>query len=226
MPPKILIGLSFCLGILTTSCHATRDFAYYERKTRKFLEYYGHQEAKSVEIKEIENHLQMPGWTIKAYRLKNAIYINTAAFEQEAHGVNLFTCAHEAAHLVFHDTSAKGYDIEQEADTKAAQMLCNHGYAWAVQEKMNALQELIEHGVGEVSDEKHPRPTVVTQYEYLSQILDAYLAEHPFQARLLFMNSYLDAAILAGSHIMVGISGIIMGSQIGSFEQLKRKLGI
>jgi hypothetical protein len=205
---------------------AAYDFTYYEHKTRKFLEYYGYEAPQAIEIKEIEDHKKRPGWVIKAYRLKNTIYINSQAFETESHGVNLFTCAHESAHVVFHATTAKGYDIEQDADVKAAEMLCAHGYAWVVQEKIHNLALLIEQNVGDISDEKKPRPTVKTQHEYLTKILDAYLAQHPIQARLLKMNSYLDTALLAGSHLVVGISGIVMGAKIGSLDCIRKYLGI
>ena len=196
------------------TAHASYDFAYYAHKTRKFIEYFGHASADTVPIKPIEQYEKRAGWTINAYRTKEGIFLNTDVLLTEAHGINLFTCAHEAAHWVFHDIHAKGYDIEQDADTKAAEMLCNNGYAWVVQEKINDLATMIEDGHGQTIDPNKPRPTVQTRHQYLSHILDSYLTAHPLQAHLLTIRTSCDTCVLAGSHLLVGISGLILGTTL------------
>ena|ERR1700722_13258966 len=194
--------------------NAFYDFAHYEHKTRKFLEYYGHQTPGTVSIKPIEQYQNRPGWVIRAYRDQEGIHLNMDEFTAESHGINLFTCAHEAAHWVFHDISAKGYDIEQDADTKAAEMLCNNGYAWVVQEKITQLAAMIEEGHGDTSDANRPRPTVRTRHQYLSHILDSYLVSHPLQARFLKLHAGWDITLLIGSHIAAGLSGIALGAAL------------
>lgn len=150
-----------------------KPFSYYVRMTREFLYNFGCSDCDTVPIKKMGRYKSKPGWVVRAYRDSSGIYLNEEVFAQESVGSNLFTCAHEAAHHRFHKPGYVSLQIEREADTKAAKMLCDFGYTWVLQDKIDDFQELIEDGSGNWCDGKHP--TVRERRAYLKKILERYL---------------------------------------------------
>ena len=223
----LIAAVTATLGSLT-ALHAAYDFAYYEHKTRAFLNYYDCATHESVTIQPIKQTEHRPGWVINAFTNSTGIYLNMEEFTQNSCGLNLFICAHEAAHWAFHGEFSKiTYELEQDADMKAAEMLCCHGYAWVVQEKIDALQTIIEDNeefADRINEEK-PRPTIRTRHQYLTHTLEAYLETHPMQKRILKLYKGWDAALLIGSHTVIGVSCFIAGIKLHTFDMFKNMMG-
>jgi hypothetical protein len=223
----IIITVAMPLCSITT-LRAAHDFAYYEQKTRTFLNYYGCQTYETVTIQPIKQTEKRPGWIINAFTNSTGIYLNMEEFEQHRCGLNLFICAHEAAHWVFHGEHSKiTYELEQDADVKAAEMLCSHGYAWVVQEKIDDLREIIEDNadLADRTNEEKPRPTIRTRHQYLTHILESYLEMHPMQKRILHLYKGWDTALLVGSHTLVGVSCLVAGIKLHTFGMFKKIIG-
>ncbi len=207
------------------SMHAAYDFSYYEQKTRTFLNYYGCSTHATVSIQPIQQTEKRPGWIISAFTNSTGIYLNMEEFEHNHYGINLFTCAHEAAHWAFHSEHLKiTYDLEQDADIKAAEMLCTYGYAWVVQEKINELEAIIEEDQERADkfNEEKPRPTIRTRHHYLSHILETYLEKHPLQKRILTLHKGWDTVVLIGSNTIVGASCLLAGIKLSALNTMKK----
>jgi hypothetical protein len=145
---------------------------YYADHTRTFLGYLGHENPSMVPIRKMSRNDPLYG-RVSGYANGIAIYLNEDVFARDPEGVNLYVCAHEAAHYTlghaYQAESRGNLEIEQEADVTAARMLCKHGYTWAVEQQVNMLKRLINAGRGEWSDGKHPSNQ--QEYEYLSKVL-------------------------------------------------------
>jgi hypothetical protein len=204
--------------------HAAHDFTYYEHKTRTFLNYYGCTTHDTVTIQPIKQAEKRPGWIINAFTNSTGIYLNMEEFDQNNCGLNLFICAHEAAHWAFHAEFSKiTYELEQDADVKAAEMLCSYGYAWVVQEKIEELQSIIDDNeqLADKINEEKPRPTIRTRHQYLTHILESYLATHPLQRRILNLYKGWDTALLIGSHTLLGVSCFLAGLKLRTLGMFK-----
>jgi|GEM_PF-3205373 len=217
-------------SVITAVCpaHAAHDFAYYEHKTRTFLNYYGCTTHDTVTIQPIKEAEKRKDWIINAFTNSTGIYFNMAAFDQKSCGLNLFICAHEAAHWAFHAEFSKiTYELEQDADIKAAEMLCEHGYAWVVQEKIEELHNIIEDNeqLADKINEEKPRPTIRTRHHYLTHVLESYLEKHPMQRRILNLYKGWDTALLIGSHTVLGVSCFIAGVKLRTLGMFKSFTG-
>ena len=185
---KHVLPLILFFLILTTSTFfaATSDetssyFNFYIKKTREFLYHLHCPTYKNVPIKKVSNNKKSikEGWIRYGYTDGKAIYLNQEIFAQEVEGLNLFTCAHEAAHYALRHPfdSRSVIEIEKEADIVAAQMLCSQGYSWVVNEQLNYLKAFIDAGQGNQHDGEHP--SSVERYEYLAPILAEYTNSLP-----------------------------------------------
>lgn len=153
---------------------------YYTDHTRKFLGFLGHKNPLSVPIRKIDKNDEQhetthnSGLSLAGYTDGKAIYLNEDFFaKNHTEGINLFTCAHEAAHYVLKHPQQKKrscLEIEKEADIYAARMLCKNNYKWVVKDEVRHLKQLVNTGQGHLTDGKHP--TIHEQYIYLSKILE------------------------------------------------------
>jgi hypothetical protein len=169
----------FIAGVLLTSTQglfgAVNASDYYTRYTRQFLQYLGHRNPSGVPIKKMSSSDRYYG-TAAGYATGTEIYLNEDMFGQgRSKGVNLFTCAHEAAHHVLrhpYQVNRNGLEIEKEADVHAARMLCDNNHRWVVEEEVSLLGRLVRAGQGSWSDGKHP--TIKQQQTYLQFVLDTH----------------------------------------------------
>jgi len=169
----IMCGLITSAQTLLGDINASK---YYTDHTREFLGYLGHANPSEVPVRKMDQNetTSKSGLCIAGYTDGRAIYLNEDFFARNhSEGINLFTCAHEAAHYVLRHSSQKGrinLEIEKEADVHAARMLCKHGYKWVVNQKVRHLKRLIDAGKGDLTDGKHP--TLQQEYVYLSKVLE------------------------------------------------------
>ena len=161
----LVVGAQIALGDINTS-------KYYADQTRKFLGYLGHRNPSAVPIRKISKN--DPSYKLLGYTNGIAIYLNEDIFARKPEGINLYVCAHEAAHYVLGHSNQAGsrnrLEIEQEADVTAAHMLCKYGYRWVVEQHVSMLRKLINAGRGDWSDGKHP--TNQQEYGYLNEVLE------------------------------------------------------
>lgn len=211
---KRIVFFLLATAISTIPLSGKPSFDYYAQKTRMFIKYFGYENPNLVGIHRIEQYEKRPGWVIRAYTDQHGIHLNEAEFEKESEGTNLFTCAHEAVHFVFHQDRSASYDIEMDADIKAAEMLCSKGYAWVVQESIAGYASLMDANktACNLFDTKRPRPTVQARHDYLQHVLSCYLESRPFESKLLtiYKQDLFSLKSLI-SHVVVGAAGIFSG---------------
>lgn len=153
---------------------------YYTDHTREFLVFLGHKNPSTVPVRKIDKNdsqhktTHKSGLCVAGYTDGRAIYLNEDFFaKNHSEGINLFTCAHEAAHYVLKHPQQIGrssLEIEKEADIHAARMLCKNNYKWVVKDEVRHLEQLVNAGQGHLTDGKHP--TIHEQYIYLSKVLE------------------------------------------------------
>lgn len=152
---------------------------YYADHTREFLGYLGHKNPSAVPIRKISR--DNARYKLSGYTNGIAIYLNEDIFARKAEGLNLYVCAHEAAHFVLRHSYQAGnrncLEIEEEADVTAARMLCRNGYRWVVEQQVSMLKKLINAGHGDWSDNKHP--TNQQEYVYLNKVLGTSYERNP-----------------------------------------------
>jgi|GEM_PF-3333188 len=149
--PFIVIGQGY--QVLSPFTYSKDPFfKIYQEYTHKFLEKLGYKRAKEVHI------FEMSSWDdnyqfASAYTNGFGITLNLNLFRSgDSIASNLFTCAHEAAHvalghttMVLHDGEKFKKDTppsmakEREADIAAARMLCANGYWWVVEGHISTL---------------------------------------------------------------------------------------
>lgn len=148
-----------------------KSFAYYQERVREFLHYLGCQNPSAVSIVQM-SPLYEGYKTAAGYCSGKTIALNMDAFDKQSEAYNLLTCAHECAHYVSNHSYQpwrNELEIEEEADIKAARMLCTHGYEWALKECIKELKYAIKAGIGRPRSDTHP--THIQQVAYFSAIL-------------------------------------------------------
>jgi len=183
---KILFVMSVFLTGTQTILGAINASEYYTYYTREFLGNLGQRNPSAVPIRKMSRNDQFYD-TAAGYANGTAIYLNEDLFEggRRSDGINLFTCAHEAAHHALrhpYQTRRNGLEIEQEADETAARMLCTYGYRWVVEEEVALLRQLVNAGQGHYTDGAHP--TTQQQYVYLRRVLDTRQDRNPNPAEV------------------------------------------
>ncbi len=196
---------------------------YYTDHTREFLSLLGHKNPSAVPVRKIDKNdpqhetTHKSGLCVAGYTDGRAIYLNEDFFAKNySEGINLFTCAHEAAHYVLKHPQQRGrnsLEIEKEADVHAARMLCKNGYKWVVRDEVNHLRQLVNAGQGHLTDGKHP--TLQEQYDYLSKILENNHEDNPYNAGIKeikellsqFSNLSREQKIVLAGAILVGVMG-------------------
>jgi hypothetical protein len=165
---------------------------YYTHHTHKFLGFLGHPNPSQVPIRKMDKNdpqhktTRKSGLSVAGYTDGSVIYLNEDFFaKNNSESINLFTCAHEAAHYMLghsHQTRKNNIKMEKEADVHAARMLCKNGYKWVVKGEVHHLARLVQTGQGDLSDGDHP--TIEEQHKYLSKVLKAYREDNALKEAL------------------------------------------
>lgn len=217
----------FFMYLLVTGVHTIlgdiNASKYYADYTRKFLGFLGHKNPSAVPVRKIDKNdsqhktTHNSGLCVAGYTDGKAIYLNEDFFAKNySEGINLFTCAHEAAHYVLkhpQQTGRSSLVIEKEADMYAARMLCKNGYKWVVQDEVRHLGQLVDSGQGHLTDGKHP--TIHEQYVYLSKVLENNRETNPYKATLEEIKDLLhqlngltrDQKIIIAASLFTGLMG-------------------
>lgn len=187
----VLIVCALIAGVQTALSDINAS-KYYADHTREFLGYLGVENPLIVPIRKISRNDEFYS-AVSGYATGIAIYLNEDVFARNPEGVNLYVCAHEAAHYAlghaYQTVKRSRLETEQEADVTAARMLCNHGYEWAVKQQVRMLKRLINAGQGQWSDGKHP--TNQQEYVYLSKIVETHGECKPCKARIEELKDFL-----------------------------------
>ena len=200
---------------------------YYTDHTREFLSFLGHKNPSTVPVRKMDKNdsqhetTHKSGLYVAGYTDGRTIYLNEDFFaKSHSEGINLFTCAHEAAHYVLGHSRQAGrssLEIEKEADVHAARMLCKNGYKWVLRDEVRHLKQLVDSEQGHLTDGKHP--TMQEQYVYLSKILENNREDNPYKAGLEEIKELLSHFSSLSREQKIVLAGAILVGAMGNWTR-------
>lgn len=154
----------------------------YVKLARSFLKNLGVKNADQVPIKQFSQkglkNENVSSITLARTIPPAGIWLCEQRLEQFPEAVAIFTLAHETAHYIetlWQELTLSQKIREKNADLKAAQLLCEHNYAWVVSKFIEYLKQKVAAGANFV-DSTHP--THQEQLAYLQEFYTSWQKQH------------------------------------------------